>query len=165
MRLLILLVACAHLSGCWYTQVTNGMVSTRNIEFGDSCKTYYIDRSHKVCAYDRTHIILVHPFGGPNADDAINKALDDVQGDRPVIGLSDAHVKWRWFFIPILAWIVGYGQTWYSVEGYPIYELAEKPKAKASAAIERPITTNIKDVKEPKPLQEEQADDFRDLPF
>ena len=165
MRFLTLLIICAHLSGCWYSQVTDGMVSTRDIEFGNPNKTYRIDRSRKICAYDRTHVVLVHPFGGPSADEAIDNALDDVNNGQSVVGISDSHIKWRWFFIPILTWIIGYGQTWYSVEGYPIYEITKKAEAKAPVAIERPIATSIKPVEQPKPVQKKPPDDFRDLPF
>lgn len=164
-KLCLMTIACLALSGCWYTQVTNGMVSTRVIEFDNSRKTYRIDRSHKVCAYDRTHIILMRPFGGASAEEALDKALDDMQGNQPVVGLSDSHVKWGWFFIPILTWVIGYGQTWYSVDGYPIYEIAKRTEAKAPVAIEKPTATSIKPVKQPKPAQKKSTDDFSDLPF
>ena len=120
MRWLVILSAAVVLSGCWYTQVTDGMIATRSLDFD---KAHRVDYSRKVCAYDRTHILCIIPTGQPSPQEAVDLAIDEIKSKDIVVGLASAVVRRRWFYIPYI-----YGQMWYSAEGYPIYEI-EKPKA------------------------------------
>ena len=165
MRICFVLAFCAIMSGCRYTEVTDGVISTRGIEFGSPDKTYRIDYSRRICGYDRRHIVFVIPLGGPpSLDEAVDAALDKVQGQFAV-GLASAQVRSRWFYIPYV-----YGQSWYSAEGYPIYETQRKimpvPQAvseKSAGSMNAPQKQNVKTQK---PTKEEGAKDgLDDFPF
>lgn len=162
MRYCLVIASCCLLSGCWYTQVTNGMVSTRDIELNSHEKDYRVDYSIKICGYDRKHIICVFPTGIPNPQEAIDNALDQAYCDYPVVGLASAQVRKCWFYVPYI-----YGQDWYSAEGYPIYEVAKKLKTTAPVATENPAMTKRQEPEPPKPDhgKKNTDDELKDLPF
>lgn len=157
-------VACFFclICGCWYTQMTTGMVSTRDIEFGKPGKSYRIDATRKVCGYDRKHMICIIPTGVPSPEEAIDKALDCVYGAYPVVGLAYAQVRTQWFYIPYI-----YGQQWYSAEGYPIYEIARKSEPVASE-VKGPVKQTSESEQSrahEKNREKIPADGLDDLPF
>ena len=138
MRYCFVLALCGLASGCWYTQITNGVASTRDIEFERHDKGYRVDYTREIRGYDRAHIVWLIPLGGSiSPEAAIDKALDKVTGQVPV-GLASARVRCRWFYVPFV-----YGQTWYSAEGYPIYETtkgdATLPSTDKKALPESPV--------------------------
>lgn len=118
MRLVLVMVSCGLLSGCWQTYVADGMISTREIEIGKSGKNYRVDYSRKVWGYHRAHTFLM--FRGeiinPNPQAAVDSAIDQVHDNNPAVGLSCVQLRWHWFWVPLI-----YSQRWYSVEGCPIF--------------------------------------------
>jgi len=115
-RLILPLILCGLTSGCaWRTQIERGFISTSKIDFN---KCYEIDYSHKIEGADRSHGIWLIPLGSPDATEAVARTVAEANrtGNRKVVGIADADVKFR------LLWLYLYSQRWYSVEGYPIYE-------------------------------------------
>jgi len=116
-RRILLVALCGALSGCWYTQLEHGTVSTRRMDPG---KSYAIDYSERVSGADRAHNIWLIPLGFPGMHEAVEKTITEAEEDkkgRKVIGLYDAEVKFH------LLWLYWYSMRWYTVEGYPIYEV------------------------------------------
>ena len=162
-------ILCAVLSGCWHTLVTDGTVSTRDIDFGNQDKVYYIDYSRRIRGTDRQHIISFITFNNnPRAEGAIDNAIDsDVSfgsaEDRRYVGLVSAKVRYCWFYIPYV-----YGQAWYSAEGYPICEITRKPTRELSVTSEIPTEVRMKNHDseqiKPPPAKESKGG-FDDFPF
>ena len=138
--------------------MTRGMVATRDIDFGNEGKMFCVDKSRKICGYDRKHIIFIISTGSPCPEEAIDNALNRVVSDTPAVGLADACVRSRWFYIPF------YGQKWYFAEGYPIFEIPVKTAPTASSVKEAPAAEqqdhNIK-----QGTSKKSENDLSDLPF
>lgn len=115
-RIVLGMTLAGLLAGCaWRTQIPQGTVSTCKIDFD---KSYEIDRSHKIEGTDRAHSLWLLSLGSPDATEAIKTTIEDANENnkRKVVGLADTEVKFR------VLWLWYYGQRWYTVEGYPIYE-------------------------------------------
>lgn len=166
-RLCLIVIVYGLVAGCWNTHVTNGMVFTRSVELGNPTKTYRVDYSRKVCDYNRKHIIYIFPTGWPSPEEAIDDAIDNSNG-QSVVGLANAQLRWRWFYIPPIIPFLAYGQIWYSVHGYPVYEVDRKSEPVREVQ-ERSKTIQPSKKEPPRPQEKKQetvpADGFDDLPF
>ena len=103
--------------GCVSRLADLTVCSTKNI---DIKKTLHrVDESVRNVGIDKKHIILFIPTGVPNMKEATDEAIEKSPG---AVGLSDATIKYGWWWIPYI-----YGQFWYEVEGNPVFEVRPSP--------------------------------------
>jgi len=93
------------------------VASTKNIDIKRTL--HRVDESVRHTGRDRKHIILFIPTGVPNMKEATDEAIEKSPG---AVGLSDATIKYGWWWIPYI-----YGQFWYEVEGNPVFEARPSP--------------------------------------
>lgn len=93
------------------------LCSTKNIDVKKSL--HRVDETVRNTGRDKKHIILFIPTGSPNVKEAADEAIEKSPG---AVGLSDATIKYGWWWIPYV-----YGQFWYEVEGNPVFEARPSP--------------------------------------
>lgn len=86
------------------------IVSTKNLDVSQ-LSTYKrsIERTE---GEDMRQIIIFIPTGQPNAETAIDKAIESVPG---AVALLDGVLIYKWFYIPYI-----YGESKYVIEGTPL---------------------------------------------
>lgn len=89
-------------------------VSTKNIDL-NSLNGYTTAVNSRVKGEDTVHIISFIPLGFPNAQDAVDRAIE--KNGSSCVGLSNAVLHNEWWWIPLI-----YGQEKIIVEGDPIYK-------------------------------------------
>jgi len=108
MLVLIVLV----LTGCTTRLVDFTIISTKNV---DLSKAATFQRGNaRIQGVDLVHIIIFIPTGVPNMKEAIDKALESVNG---AVALVDGVVYSKAWYIPYI-----YGQQSYVVEGTPLID-------------------------------------------
>ena len=80
-------------------------ISTKNIDLDAN----YVMVERSVKGKDMKPIIIVINLGYPNLEEAIDDALNKVEGG---VMMTDATLKYRWFYIPYI-----YGEFAYEVQG------------------------------------------------
>lgn len=110
LHLLCLLLLC---SGCTTRLADLTVCSTKNMDIKKSL--HRVDTLQRNKGTDKRHIIILFPTGVPNMKEAADKAIEQTPG---AVGLSDATLKYTWWYIPYI-----YGQFKYTVEGNPIFEI------------------------------------------
>jgi hypothetical protein len=102
------------LSGCSFKVADLGIVSTNRMNIETS--KYRIDTTQKIIGRDSTSTIFVIPSRfrkWPSIDQAVENALIKSPG---AVGISNVKVSFMDYYFPFI-----YGQTKYTVEGYPIF--------------------------------------------
>ena len=84
-----------------FTIISNKLVRTSEFELGKA------DRAKGIEGKDTQHVILFIPFGSaPTLEGALDDAFERGGGDV----MTDAVVKWYWYWIPLIyaqsAWVV-----------------------------------------------------------
>lgn len=111
-KVLFLSIYMFLLSGCVHRIGDFTVASTKNMDIKRTL--HRVDESERVKAKDMTHIILFIPTGQPNMKEAMDNAIEQRSG---AVGLSNVTVKNGFWWIPYI-----YGQSWFEVEGNPVYE-------------------------------------------
>ena len=101
------------LSGCVHRIGDFTVASTKNMNIKGAA--HRVDESVRVKAEDTAHIILFVPTGQANMKEAMDNAIEQKAG---AVGLSNVTVKSGFWWIPYI-----YGQSWFEVEGNPVYEV------------------------------------------
>ena len=101
------------LTGCVNRIGDFTVASTKNMDIKKSL--HRVDESVRLTDRDTKHIILFIPTGQPNMKEAMDKAIEQKPG---AVGLSNVTVKNGIWWIPYI-----YGQSWFEVEGNPVYEV------------------------------------------
>lgn len=89
-------------------------VSTKNIDL-NNMKGYSTAVNSRVKGEDVVHIVCFIPLGIPNAQEAVDKAIE--KNGSSCVGLSNAVFHYKGWWIPLI-----YGQEKIIVEGDPIYK-------------------------------------------
>jgi len=111
MFLLLLGTCCVvFVSGCSKRLGDFTLLTTKNIDLS-SFSTCTDDGKERVNGEDASHIIVVFPTKVPNFKDAVDNAIEASNSYM----LSDAVVRYTWFYIPLI-----YGQEKFIVEGHPV---------------------------------------------
>jgi len=103
--------------GCVTRLADLTVASTKNIDIKKSL--HRVDETVRNTGRDRRHIILFIPTGAANMKEAADEAIEKSPG---AVGLSNATIKFGWWWIPYI-----YGQFWYEVEGNPVFEAEPRP--------------------------------------
>lgn len=101
------ILAGIFLSGCTHRIADLTYVSTKNIS-QEELATATSD-NERVIGEDTSHIIIFIPTGQPNAEEALDRAIEKRKGG---IALKNATIHSSWFYIPYI-----YGRSTISVEG------------------------------------------------
>lgn len=107
-----LLVASIALSGCAHRIGDFTVASTKNMNIKDSL--HKVDYDQRIIGQDVAHTVIIFPTGRPDMKEAMDNAIEKVP---TAVGLSNVTVKVVGWYIPLI-----YGQTYYEVEGNPIFE-------------------------------------------
>ena len=99
------------LSSCTHRVTDFTIISTKNYPIGRDAASLK-KASFRVKGVDKTHTVLMIPFGTPNLKEAIDRAIEAYPG---AVGLSDGVVKNKSWFVFL------YGQNSFIVEGTPVY--------------------------------------------
>jgi hypothetical protein len=95
------------LSGCSNRIADLTYVSTKNVSQEDLATA--TSDNERVIGEDSSHIIIFIPTGTPNAEEALDRAIEKKAGG---IALKNATIHSSWFYIPYI-----YGKSTISVEG------------------------------------------------
>ncbi|MBM4403199.1 MAG: hypothetical protein FJ042_02245 [Candidatus Cloacimonetes bacterium] len=112
MLLLIAIVFALLLSACVTRLVDFTIISTKNIDL--SRASTFQRAGSRITGEDAVHIIIILPTGTPNMKEAIDKALESVNG---AVALVDGVLYSKFFYIPYI-----YGKSAYIVEGTPLID-------------------------------------------
>lgn len=112
----ILAAALLCVCGCTTRLGDLTVASTKNIDIKRTL--HRVDETVRNVGIDWRQIFIIIPTGIPDIKEATDEAIEKSSG---AVGLSNATIKYRWWYIPCI-----YGQYWYEVEGNPVFE-AEKP--------------------------------------
>ncbi len=112
MNRILLILAVVFLTGCSHRIGDFTVASTKNIDIKKT--THYVDYNDRLTDRDTKHIIIFIPTGQPNMKEAMDNAIEQRNG---AVGLSNVTVKSGGWYIPYI-----YGQSYFEVEGNPIYE-------------------------------------------
>ena len=104
---LILAVMVVSTSGCARRIADLTYVSTKNVS-GQELSTSTTD-GERVTGEDKSHIIIFIPTGNPNAEEALDRAIESKPGG---VALKNASIHSSWFYIPYV-----YGEFTIWVEG------------------------------------------------
>lgn len=110
--ILTLAVMALILSGCATRLVDFTIISTKNLDLSKAAT--FQRGGARITGEDVAHIIIIFPTGTPNMKEAIDNALEKVNG---AVALVDGVLYSKSFYIP---WI--YGQSSYIVEGTPLID-------------------------------------------
>ncbi|RLC55663.1 MAG: hypothetical protein DRH89_07230 [Candidatus Cloacimonadota bacterium] len=101
------LVIVILLSGCTTRFIDFTIISSKNIDMSRGAE-FYRDRN-RVIGEDSASIIIFIPTGTPNAKEALDRAIESVQG---AVALLDGVISQKFFYIPYI-----YGESTIIVEG------------------------------------------------
>ena len=104
-NLLISLITIVLFTGCWNQRVGDfSVISSRNFDLNSD----YVLLEKGVIGKDIQYIIIFIPTGQINIENAVDDALQRVDGDV----MTNATIKLKGFYIPYI-----YGESIYEVEG------------------------------------------------
>jgi len=105
--LAVALSGAVFLSGCAHRIADLTYVSTKTISQEELAST--TTDGERVEGKDTAHIIIFFPMGTPNAEEALDRAIEKKKGG---VALKNATIHSNWFYIPYI-----YGRSTISVEG------------------------------------------------
>lgn len=104
---LVALLSTMVLSGCSTRIADLTYVSTKNVTQADLASAK--SDGERVTGEDSAHIIVFIPTGNPNAEEALDRAIEKKKGG---VALKNATIESSWFYIPYI-----YGRSTITVEG------------------------------------------------
>ena len=108
--LLCLMFSIIFIAGCSTRLGDFTVISSKNIDLSNF-STQAESGSERVRGVDKSQIIICFPTKIPNIKDAIDIALEE----NNAYMLTDAVIKYEWFYIPYI-----YGEEKYIAEGHPV---------------------------------------------
>lgn len=103
----VILLGTGLLSGCVHRVADLTYVSTKTMSQEEFAFT--TTDGEKVEGKDSAHIILIFPTGNPNAEEALDRAIEKKKGG---VALKNASIYSSWFYIPYI-----YGRSTITVKG------------------------------------------------
>ena len=94
-------------SGCAHRIADLTYVSTKALSQDEFA--FASTDGQRVKGKDSIHILLVFPTGTPNAEEALDRAIEQKKGG---VALKNATIRSNWFYIPYI-----YGRSTITVEG------------------------------------------------
>ena len=103
----VVLSGTVFLSGCAHRIADLTYVSTKSISQKELAST--TTDGERIEGKDTAHIIIFIPTGTPNAEEALDRAIEKKKGG---VALKNATIHSNWFWIPYI-----YGRSTITVEG------------------------------------------------
>jgi len=112
------IIAGLFISGCSHRIADLTYVSTKNVT-QEELATATSD-NERVTGEDSSHIIIFIPTGNPNAEEALDRAIEKKKGG---VALKNATIHSSWFYIPYI-----YGKSTITVEGEVLVPMKKESK-------------------------------------
>lgn len=103
----VVLIGVMCVSGCVHRMADFTYVSTKAVSQDELA--FSATDGEIVEGRDSTHIFVVFPTGSPNAEEALDRAIEKKKGG---VGMKNATIYYSWFYIPYI-----YGRSSITVKG------------------------------------------------